>query len=763
MYWRMAGFSPPSPIDSILDKETFTLEELFDEEDIIQECRAVNSRLINFLCAKEQMRQMLCYIVEKPLEGAESKWVFRFPFVACEILSCDVDVIPKTLVEDEELMALLFSFLESDRPHRTVLAEYFSKIVMCLLLRRTVAMLHYIQTHQDLLAKFVNLIGITPMKEILIRLVGAEDNIYTYHSESLQWLADTNLLDMLVDALSLPDCPDVHQNSAETLCAISHVVPSALASKLSSPMFLERVFQNALNNFQSKSTLVHSLSVWTSVLDSRRHVLAASGSICTMMSESMNVTKADILNCMLQGIGQLMKFLYVCPDENVLPTTYGDLRPPFGIHRLKIVEYISAIVRNSNGSTRQELIHLGAINRIIDLLFEYPFNNILHHHVESIITTCLESKDAIVIDHILKDCDLVGKLIAADKDCFVTNSIKSLVTTSGKPLPRLGHMGHLTRIANKISRLSSSTVQIQAIQQANPEWQRWQMTVLQHRNAIENVLHWTCGHPSRIQAHHFNDNLSAMANDPSKAIRHGIFEDDVSGITDEDVENFENITFNDEPSDSVGSVLPIGEDEERSKLSESVLNAESQESQESPTFVVPLPTQSDSNTMNAGIVAPSTECSSAYKRILDSGFSDGLKQTTDSVEDLSVGLEMDGISDSKSLSECEHNINGLHAASDLSLKGCNMSEWHSEENRIKPTQTAKNSEYEMETGNIVSSSNLYPSNYGYAIDVDTKSNDEKGKRLSSISLPDEAEVEELRERIGFPLFVEKVEIVGVEV
>lgn len=31
----------------MLDKENFTLEELLDEEEIIQECKALNSRLIN--------------------------------------------------------------------------------------------------------------------------------------------------------------------------------------------------------------------------------------------------------------------------------------------------------------------------------------------------------------------------------------------------------------------------------------------------------------------------------------------------------------------------------------------------------------------------------------------------------------------------------------------------------------------------------------------------------------------------------------------
>jgi len=41
---------PPSTIDpppqQILSKESFTLEELLDEDDIIQECKSLNERLL---------------------------------------------------------------------------------------------------------------------------------------------------------------------------------------------------------------------------------------------------------------------------------------------------------------------------------------------------------------------------------------------------------------------------------------------------------------------------------------------------------------------------------------------------------------------------------------------------------------------------------------------------------------------------------------------------------------------------------------------
>nr|GMD17583.1 serine/threonine-protein phosphatase 6 regulatory subunit 2-like [Ipomoea batatas] len=69
------------------------------------------------------------------------KW---FPFIACVIFTGEIDVILKTLVEEEELMNLLFSFLESIRPHSALLAGYFSKVVICLMLRKTIPLMNYV-------------------------------------------------------------------------------------------------------------------------------------------------------------------------------------------------------------------------------------------------------------------------------------------------------------------------------------------------------------------------------------------------------------------------------------------------------------------------------------------------------------------------------------------------------------------------------------------------------------------------------------------
>jgi|TARA_B100001142_G_scaffold251734_1_gene252060 hypothetical protein len=49
MFWRSPGIVQASPVDGILDRESFTLDDLLDEDDLIQECKSLNSRLVD-LC-----------------------------------------------------------------------------------------------------------------------------------------------------------------------------------------------------------------------------------------------------------------------------------------------------------------------------------------------------------------------------------------------------------------------------------------------------------------------------------------------------------------------------------------------------------------------------------------------------------------------------------------------------------------------------------------------------------------------------------------
>ncbi|KFK43112.1 hypothetical protein AALP_AA1G081700, partial [Arabis alpina] len=571
MFWKLTSLSASSPVETILDKENFTLEELLDEEEIIQECRALNSRLINFLRDRAQVEQLLRYIVEESPDDADSKRAFKFPFISCEIFTCEIDVILKTLVEDEELMDLLFSFLEPNRPHSALLAGYFSKVVICLMIRKTAALMNYVKGHQNVFGQLVDLIGITSIMEVLVRLVGADDHVYHNFLDVMQWLADSNLLEMIVDKLKPSSHPEVQANAAETLCAISRNAPSALATQLSSPGFVARIFGHALEDSHSKSGLVHSLSVCTCLLDPRQSA-ASSFTFNSYrgqhMFESPVPVSQETIGAMLPKLGDLLMLLTVTSDSTVLPTSYGELRPPLGKHRLKIVEFIAVLLRTGSEAAQKELVSSGTIKRTLDLFFEYPYNNALHHQVESIILSCLENKSDLMVNHILRECNLIGRFLSSDRDSSLSGDSQPTVAATGKKPPRVGYVGHITRISNKIGQLSNSNGQIKAYLQENSEWNEWQGSILQERNTVENVYRWGCGRPTTIQDRTRESDeedrdydVAALANNLSQAFRYKMYgnddkEEDHNAL---DRDDDEDVYFNDESAEVVISSLRLGD------------------------------------------------------------------------------------------------------------------------------------------------------------------------------------------------------------
>ncbi|KAL4302845.1 hypothetical protein GQ457_10G011260 [Hibiscus cannabinus] len=508
MFWKLTSLSTSSPVESILEKENFTLEVLLKEEEIIQECKALNSQLINFLRDRAQVKQLLRYVVEEPPEDADSKLAFKFPFIAYEIFTCEVDVILKNLVDEEE-------------------------VVVCLMLQKTVPIMNYVQ--------------------VLVRLVGGDDHVYPNFLDIMQWLADSNLLEMIVDKLS-PSCPEVHANAAETLCAIVWNAPSALATKLYSPSFVERIFGHALEDSHSKSGLIHSLSICISLLDPKRSAI-----VSPLMHSFQHPdiyeppipVNLETINGILPKLamvfkrikiqfvcsGDLLLLLNVPSDDKILHTTYGELRPPLGKHRLKIVEFIVVLLRNGNEATEKELVSSGTIQRVLDLFFKYPYNNALHHHVESIILSCLRSTNDAIVGHLLQECDLIGKFLQADKNPILSgDGNKPTLPIAGKCASRVGNIGHITRISNKIIQLGSNNIRIKACLQKNSKWNEWQANVLQERNVVENVHRWACGHPTAFQDNtrdtdedDFHDrdyDVAALANNLSQAISCKIYGND---------------------------------------------------------------------------------------------------------------------------------------------------------------------------------------------------------------------------------------------
>jgi hypothetical protein len=77
MFWRF-GFHACSAIDTLLDKPDVTLEEILGEDDLLQECKAHNTKLIEYLRDPNILAKLLNYIIadEQIDDKAKFKYVY---------------------------------------------------------------------------------------------------------------------------------------------------------------------------------------------------------------------------------------------------------------------------------------------------------------------------------------------------------------------------------------------------------------------------------------------------------------------------------------------------------------------------------------------------------------------------------------------------------------------------------------------------------------------------------------------------------------
>jgi hypothetical protein len=56
----------------------------------------------------------------------------------------------------------------------------------------------------------------------------------------------------------------------------------------------------------------------------------------------------------------------------------------------------------------------------------------LHHQVENIVSSCLESNNQALLDHLFQDCDFVTRLLAADESPYVSETQSEVLISEVK-------------------------------------------------------------------------------------------------------------------------------------------------------------------------------------------------------------------------------------------------------------------------------------------------------------------------------------------
>ncbi|XP_051789830.1 serine/threonine-protein phosphatase 6 regulatory subunit 1-like isoform X1 [Erpetoichthys calabaricus] len=480
MFWKFEMTSS-SQLDSVLAREDVVLSEVLDEEDVLQECKVNNRRLLEFLTQPQNMGELVSYITQEPPEDLDERWRFKYPNISCEILTADVPHINDALGDDQSLLNQLYSFLQTGSGFtlNPLLASFFSRVMGLLISRKTEQIISFLRKREDFVDLLLQHIGTSAIMDLLLRLLTCVEQP-SLRQEVLNWLIDERIIQRLIDMIHPSKDEEQHCNGSSSLYDIIrlnrdqliHIQLSPehdqLLSILEKQETIEQLLSNMFDGERKESVIVNGIQVLLTLLEPRRPRPELGGiggffnidgqlEIChpTFEPSSQQSTLGTLL-AIKQRFRDFQQLLVDPPKKEPMKMTFGVLDPPLGNTRLQVVKLLNYILQASNRDVLQELLSYRLLETTLDLFFQYTNNNFLHTQVEQCVGLILSSPwpveepgddnstsntDNQLVRHLLEKCGLIQRILTAWEE----NDKEQM--TGGR---RRGYMGHLTRIANHI-------------------------------------------------------------------------------------------------------------------------------------------------------------------------------------------------------------------------------------------------------------------------------------------------------------------------
>uniref|UniRef100_A0A8C2GJ75 Protein phosphatase 6, regulatory subunit 2a n=1 Tax=Cyprinus carpio TaxID=7962 RepID=A0A8C2GJ75_CYPCA len=461
MFWKF-DLNNTSHIDQLLDREGVTLRELMEEEDVLQECKAQNRKLLLFLSKDHCMQELVTLITEEPPADLEEKTRFKFPNIACELLTSDVALINDKLGGDESLLEKLYHFLEQEPPLNPLLASFFSKTIGNLIARKTDQVISFLRKKHNFISLVLNHIDASAMMDLLLRLISCVEPALL-RMEVLNWLNEERLIQRLTELMHTGRDEERQSNASQTLCDIirlsrdqanqlSEVTePDPLLAVLESQENVSELLKNMFEGERTEASVVNGTQVLLTLLESRRSGLEGLMDLYSQGFERSYTVNSSILRAIEPHLKDFQQLLLNPPTRSAILTTVGVLEQPLGSARLHVARLVASLLQTCDLSICQEICRLNTMDLLLDLFFKYTWNNFLHLQVELCVASILnhsahsDHQNPGLQNHeerpLFQHCRLVQRIL----DAWEEND--KIQAEGGR---RRGNMGHLTRIANTV-------------------------------------------------------------------------------------------------------------------------------------------------------------------------------------------------------------------------------------------------------------------------------------------------------------------------
>ncbi|XP_070997093.1 serine/threonine-protein phosphatase 6 regulatory subunit 2-like isoform X6 [Oncorhynchus clarkii lewisi] len=399
MFWKF-DLHTTSHIDQLLDREDVTLRELMEEDDVLQECKAQNRRLLLFLSQDHCMTELVNLITTEPPADLEEKSRFKFPNIACELLTSDVSLINDKLGGDESLLETLYHFLEQDPPLNPLLASFFSKTIGNLIARKTEQVISFLRKKDGFIGLVLKHIDASAMMDLLLRLISCVEPA-PLRQEVLNWLSEEKLIQRLTELIHTGKDEERQSNASQTLCDIirlsrdqanqmqENVEADPLLVVLESQESVAGLLKTMFEGERSEASIVNGTQVLLTLLETRRSGLEGLMDLYSQGYERSYTVNSSILHAIEPHLKDFQQLLLNPPKKSAILTTVGLLEEPLGNARLHVARLVAALLQTSAPSVCQELCKLTTMDQLLDLFFKYSWNNFLHFQVELCVASIL--------------------------------------------------------------------------------------------------------------------------------------------------------------------------------------------------------------------------------------------------------------------------------------------------------------------------------------------------------------------------------------
>lgn len=393
MFWRFGGYANISAIDTILDKPDFTLEDLLEEGDLVQELKQHNAKLVEYLREQPVLEKLLEYVVAPKLEpvaveddddkDADAKGkgpgqLFsqrrtsldseddegekkrnKYAFVAAEILSSDNWSIYEALMESKHLLRDFWRFLKRPAPLDPLQASYFTKVNESLFDKKTEEMLDLLKSLDNAVPDMLKHVDSPMVMDLLLKIISLERT--EAGQGVVEWLYTQDVMPSLLSFLG-PEHSWATQTSAgdfmKAIITVSAnasqneqtcIGPNELTRQLVSKPCVDQLIQYMLGGGNPLTVGVGIIIEVIRKNNSDYDPEVGQEQNTAPPSSRDPIYLGTLLRRFADHVPDFMRLIMNAPSQKErLPSTFGDSIEKLGFDRFKTCELMAELLHCSN-------------------------------------------------------------------------------------------------------------------------------------------------------------------------------------------------------------------------------------------------------------------------------------------------------------------------------------------------------------------------------------------------------------------------------